>query len=99
MAFSKPFPKQVPGSNYPLWEEVTLDDQEEYEVEEICRRENMRLMDQALSDAKVLAIKHGINEDGIRATLAVSLFEKLASHVVFWKEHRTKERWDEKNQR
>ena len=97
MPFSKTFPKTVPGSNYPIWEEVYLTEQEEREVEEQCRKENYQLMDVCLNQAKALAIRHGINEDGIRATLAVSLFEKHASHVVFWKENRAKEKWDEKN--
>ncbi|MBI2573435.1 hypothetical protein HYV86_06225 [Candidatus Woesearchaeota archaeon] len=97
MTFSKTFPKTVPGSNYPVWEEIYLTEQEERDVEEQCRKENYVLMDISLNQAKALAIKHGINEDGIRATLAVALFEKQASHVIFHKENYAKEKWDKKN--
>ena len=97
MPFSKTFPKTIPGSNYPVWEEVYLTQQEEHDVEEQCRRENYQLLDLCLQQAKALAIKHSINEDSIRATLAVALFEKQASHVIFHKENRAKEKWDEMN--
>ena len=96
MAFSKTFPRTITGSNYPLWEEVCLTGQEEEEAEESCRKENFKLLDECLQEGKVLAIKHGINEDSIRAQLAIALFEKRASHVVFWKESKAKEKFDEK---
>ena len=95
MAFSKNFPKQVPGSNYPLWEEVTLNADEEKSVEEHCRRENFRLLDESLQEAKALAIKHMMNMEEIVARLAIALFEKKASHTVFWKEHKAKEKFDQ----
>ena len=96
MAFSKTFPKNVPGTNYPLWEEVFLTEQEERDAEEQCKRENSLLMDECLSEAKSLAIKKGINEDEITANIAIALFEKKASHVVFWKENKAKEKFDKK---
>ena len=97
MTFSKTFPRTIPGSNYPLWEEVFLSEQEEKEAEEHCRQENFQLMDECLREAKMLAIKHAINEDQIRAQLAIALFEKRASHVVFWKESMAKEKFDQKS--
>ncbi len=98
MAFSKTFPRTIPGSNYPLWEEVFLTEEEERQAEERCRRENFQLMDECLQEAKMVAIKHAINEDQIRAQLAIALFEKRASHVVFWKESMAKEKFDQKNE-
>ncbi len=95
MAFSKTFPRTVHGSNYPLWEEIYLTETEERQAEEKCKEENFQLMDEALREAKILAIKHGINEDLIRTQLAIALFEKRASHVVFWKESLAKEKFDE----
>lgn len=97
MAFSKTFPRTIPGSNYPLWEEVFLTEEEERQAEERCRHENFQLMDECLQEAKMVAIKHAINEDQIRAQLAIALFEKRASHVVFWKESMAKEKFDGKN--
>lgn len=97
MAFSKTFPKTIPGTNYPVWEEVYLTEEEEREVEERCKRENFLLMDESLSEAKSLAIKKGINEDEITASIAIALFEKKASHVVFMKENKAKEKFDKQN--
>ncbi len=95
MPFSKTFPKQVPGSNYPSWEEVYLSEQEEQEVEEASKRMNFQLLDECLQEAKILAIKHSINTDENVANLARALFEKKASHVVFWKESKAKEKFDQ----
>ncbi len=97
MAFSKTFPKTLPGTNYPVWEEVYLTEEEELAVEDSCRKENFNLFDQSLADAKMLAIKHGINTDEIQTRIAVALFEKRASHVIFWKESKAKEKFDLKN--
>ncbi|MBU0470706.1 MAG: hypothetical protein KKA62_02095 [Nanoarchaeota archaeon] len=96
MVFSKTFPRTVAGSNYPLWEEVFLTADEEKQLEEQCRTENFRMMDECLQDGKVLAIKNGINTDENRVRLAIALFEKRASHLVFWKESKAKEKFDEK---
>lgn len=97
MAFSKTFPRTIPGSNYPVWEEVFLTEEEEKEVEEACRRENFQILDSSLQEAKILAIKHGANTEENQIRLAIALFEKRASHLVFWKESRAKEKFDEKN--
>ncbi|MBS3168957.1 hypothetical protein J4210_00605 [Candidatus Woesearchaeota archaeon] len=97
MAFSKTFPRTIQGSSYPLWEEVYLTEEEERQAEECCKQENFQLMDEALREARMLAIKHGINEDLIRTKLAIALFEKRASHVVFWKESLAKDKFDGKH--
>ena len=96
MPFSKNFPKTVPGSNYPVWEEITLTEEEEKQVEEECRRTNFRILDQCLEEAKALAIKQGLNTDENRVKIAIALFEKRASHEVFWKENKAKEIFDKK---
>ncbi len=95
MAFSKTFPKTVPGNNYPVWEEIFLTEQEEKEAEEACKRENFIIMDNCMREAKAIAIKQGVNTDENQIHLAVALFEKRASHVVFWKESKAKEKFDE----
>ena len=61
MVFSKTFPKTIPGTNYPIWEEVYLTEEEEREVEEQCKRENFLLMDESLSEAKSLNVPSTIN--------------------------------------
>lgn len=43
---------------------------------EIVRQRLLHLLDQCLDDAKILAIKHGINTDENRAQLAIALFQK-----------------------
>ena len=96
MPFSKTFPKTLPGSNYPVWEEVFLTDEEEQQVEQECKKINFQLLDECLHDAKMLAIKNGINQDENLTKLAIALFEKRASHVVFWKESKAKEKFDQK---
>lgn len=97
MAFSKTFPKAVPGSNYPLWEEVFLTAADELQIEEECKKFNFQLLDECIQDAKMLTIKNGMNEDENIIKLAIALFEKRASHVVFWKESKAKEMFDQKN--
>ena len=96
MAFSKTFPKTTPGSSYPVWEEIILTEEEEKDVEEKCQRENFRLLNTCLEQARALAIKQGINTDENRVQLAITLFEKQASHLVFWKENEAKKKFDQK---
>lgn len=96
MAFSKTFPRTVPGTNYPLWEEVFLTAEEEKQIEEQCRQENFLILNECIQEAKMLAIKNGINNDDNIARMAVALFEKRASHVIFWKESKAKEKFDMK---
>ena len=95
MPFSKTFPKKDPNSSYPIWEEIYLTKEEEQQAEDLCSKENFRLLDQALNEAKIIAIKHGLNTDENRIKLAVALFEKKASHSIFWKENKAKEKFDQ----
>ncbi len=96
MAFSKRFPKTVEGSVYPKWIEVTLHDGEEKEVEDKAKEENKKLMRECVDDAYSIVKEKGLNETDV-ANIAISLFEKRASHAVYWKEKRTKEKFDKEN--
>ena len=87
MVFSKAFPRQIKGSSYSVWEEVSLTEEEEKEIEERARRENVKLMRQCLEDAERISSDNAIE-------VAISLFDKRASHVVFWKESMCKEKFD-----
>lgn len=95
MPFSKTFPKSTSGSNYPSWEEVYLTEEEEKQVEEECRRENMRILGECLTDGKAIAIQHRLNTEENQVRLAIALFEKQASHEIFWKESKAKEKFDQ----
>jgi|TARA_B100002003_G_C14135459_1_gene546047 hypothetical protein len=98
MPFSKNFPKTIKGSNYPRWEEVFLTDDEEKLEEAKCRQENIALMDECITDAKIIISKQDLKpfqNDLMR--LAISLFEKRASHAVYWKESKAKEKFDNGN--
>jgi len=96
MSFSKSFPKQSKTSAYPQWEEITLTSAEEKLEEDSARNENIRLMKECIEDAKTIIKDKQLKEyqtDTI--TLAVSLFEKRASHSIYWKESKAKEKFDE----
>lgn len=96
MAFAKNFPRKVEGSSYPNWEEVRLTEEEEKEQEELCRRKNIELMKECINDA----VNIYLDVDGITIhqtdliNTASSLFEKRASHQVYWKERKAKEKFD-----
>ncbi len=92
MPFSKSFPRKSDKSVYPTWEEVELSPEEEKAVEEKARTENIELMKQCIEDAKKLFSDQDLKRyqtDMIR--LAISLFEKRASHSVHFKERKAKE--------
>ena len=96
MPFSKSFPKQSKTSTYPQWEEVTLTDAEESAEEQKSRVENIKLMKECIDDAKSVMKDKGLKDyqtDLIH--MAISLFEKRASHSIYWKESKAKEKFDE----
>ncbi len=95
MAFSKSFPRTAEGSAYPRWEEVFISDEEEKEEERKCKEENIRLVKECIDDAKKIAEEKNLKRfDTVIANIAISLFEKRASHVVDWKESKCKEKFD-----
>ena len=97
MTYSKSFPKTIEGSNYPKWEEVFLSAEEETQQEDKCRNENIQLMKECIDDAKLLIESKGFKgfkEDILQ--VATSLFEKRASHAVYFKENLAKEKFEKK---
>ena len=97
MVFSKTFPRTLKGSTYPIWEEITLDEKEEKEIEELAKKENYELMKECIEMAKKILAEKGYKEyqsDVIR--LSSSLFDKFSSHQVYHKENRAKEKFDKK---
>ena len=96
MSFAKRFPKPVEGSVYPKWEEVRLSEAEEQEVEESARAANIQLFKQCIEDAQKTCIEKNLKlyqTDIIK--IASELFNKRASHSIYWKERRTKEKFEE----
>ena len=96
MSFSKSFPKQSKTSSYPQWEEITLTDAEDKAEEQKARTENINLMKECIEDAKSVMSDKGLKDyqtDLIH--MAISLFEKRASHSIYWKESKAKEKFDE----
>ena len=97
MVFSKSFPRTLEGSNYPRWEEVFLTEEEEKAVEERNRQENIVLMKECIEDAKKVMTEKGMKDfQSDLIAMAISLFEKRASHLVYWKESKAKEKFDKK---
>lgn len=87
MAFRKRFPKDVPTSPYPQWVTVELTKEQEEQLEEKTRDENVSLMQECLSDAKELVEAQGLKDYQTDVVnIAISLFEKRASHLAYHKE-------------
>lgn len=97
MAFSKSFPRRSDKSNYPIWEDVSLTKEEELAAEREARVENNKLMKDCLDDAKaILADKQLKHYQADLIRIAISLFEKRASHTVWQKERKCRDKFDEK---
>lgn len=96
----KTFPRTVDGSNYPVWEEVVLSEKEEFIEEQKAKKENIKLMRKCLDEAKKLLEDMGMREyQSDILGVALALFRKHASHVVYWKDSRCKEKFDRKNKK
>lgn len=99
MPFSKRFPKNVPGSAYPQWEASSLSAEEEKTAEEKARQENIKMMKECISDAKIIVIDTGLKPFQANIVkIATTLFEKRASHAVYHKEAKAKEKFDSGSQ-
>jgi len=98
MAFSKSFPNTVEGSNYPKWEEVFISDEEERLEEQKAKEENINLMKECIDDAKNIIKEKELKDfQTDLINIAIALFEKRASHSVYWKERKAKDKFDETN--
>ena len=94
MVFSKKFPRDIDGSNYPVWEEIFLSAQEEREREQVARQENLFLIRQCIADARnVLKDEKMMDMQSHVLSIGLSLFKKRASHVVFYKEEKCKDKF------
>lgn len=97
MVFSKSFPRRVEGTAYPIWEDIYLSEEEEQETEKKARKENYKLMMECIKDAQLMFEKLDLTKyQPDIMNIATSLFDKRASHVVFWKEELCQKKFDEK---
>ncbi len=95
MAFSRRFPRDVKGSPYPVWEEVYLSTEEEAKLEQDARENGLKVMRECLHDAEEIVKGQGMKDFQTNVVqLAISLFEKRASHAVYWKEEAVKDKFD-----
>ncbi len=96
MAFSKAFPKATDKSVYPKWEEIFLSEEEEREQENLARKENIRKMHESIADAQEIIRKENLKPfQTDMINMALVLFEKRASHEIYYKENKAKEKFDE----
>ena len=95
MGFSKSYAKSSDKSVYPKWVEIKLNFEEEKEAINICREKNLEIMNECINDARIIAKENKLfeSQQGI-IKIATSLFDKRASHEVFFKEQKTKEKFD-----
>ncbi|MBU0758656.1 MAG: hypothetical protein KKF44_11410 [Nanoarchaeota archaeon] len=97
MTFYKTFPRTTDKSAYPVWEEIALDDEEEKEQEELAKKEYSLLMKECIDDAdKIMDEKNLKPFQTDQVNIAIALFEKRASHEVYYKERKAKEKFDKK---
>jgi hypothetical protein len=97
MPYSKSFPRTSDKSGHTLWEEIYLTTGEEAEQEQRTRSENIALMKECIEDVKkIIADKNLKPYQTDLIHMAIALFEKRASHTVYYKEEKAKEKFDKK---
>ena len=95
MVFSKRFPK-TNNRGFADWIEVDLTDAEEKIEEQRSREENIKLLEECIDDAKRIVREKGLKRyQTDLINIAISLFDKRASHSVYWKERKAKEKFQE----
>ncbi len=95
MVFSKRFPK-VNKKGFTDWLEINLTDAEEKIEEQRAREENIKLMEECIEDAKRVVQEKGLKRyQTDLISIAIALFDKRASHSIYWKERRAKEKFQE----
>ena len=97
MTFSKSFPRTTEKSTYPVWEEIYLSEEEERDADVETKNDSISLMRECIEDAKEIILDKGLKDyQSDVISMAISLFEKRASHSVYRKEEKAKEKFDVK---
>ena len=95
MAFSKSFPRPTEKTGFTKWEEVALTEQEEEEQEMAARKDNITKMFESLADAKTIMKEENLKPfQTDMVNIAIALFEKRASHEIYYKENKAKEKFE-----
>ena len=95
MGFSRRFPRDVKGSPFPQWIDVSLNDVEETEQELLARKENILLLKECLEDSQAIMKEKSLKPyQTDLVNLAIALYDKRASHAAYWKEERVKEKFE-----
>ena len=72
-----------------------MTEEEEKAVEQESREENVKLFRECIEDAKKIMQEKSLKDYQTDLVhIAISLFEKRASHSIYWKESRAKEKFD-----
>lgn len=69
---------------------LDLSDEQESLIENDTLNNHVKLLSKCLNEAKKLAISHKVNTELCQVNLAITLFEKMASHVSYIKEEELK---------
>jgi hypothetical protein len=95
MPFSKSFAKTSEKSPYTKWVEVYLNQAEDLEQDELARQVNIKLMKECMADAKNIIETENLKRYQMDLVhIAIALFEKRASHAIYFKENKAKEKFD-----
>lgn len=95
MAFYKRFPKPSRTSVYPRWEEVKLTEEEEKVEEQKAREDSVRIIKECIDDSRAIMKDKNLRDfETNMIRIAIALFDKRASHQVYWKERKAKEKFD-----
>ena len=93
MAFVKQFPKN--RGTFTEWSEIVLTYEEEITAEDQARQENIKILKESLADAQKIMANQGLKDTQTDLiSLAITLFEKRASHEIYWKEAAAREKFD-----
>ena len=93
--FSKSYPRTTEKSTYPIWEEISLTEEEEKAQENIARSENINKMRESIEDAKKIIENNKLKPyQTDMMSVAIALFEKRGSHEIYYKENKAKEKFD-----
>ena len=72
-----------------------MTEEEEKAVEQESREENVKLFRECIEDAKKIMQEKSLKDYQTDLVhIAISLFEKRASHSIYWKESKAKEKFD-----
>jgi len=95
MTFKMRLPRDVPGSSMARWEEIELSEDEEAIIDEKAREQNIELLKECIDDARRIMKERGLKAFETNVTrLSIALFDKRASHVVYHKERRAKDKFE-----